>query len=230
MWTTRSFKDYTRDYKLASSELILQQIVRMTEWFFFSDAIRCIKHYSLPRISNAKFPRREITRKCRDRVDTLREIGSPRRAYHASSLAAARHLFFAEYQKQPRHRAADDRRSQSNADRALAIARIHLSLPHSLSPVLLVSLPSSFSLFFPPPPPLARRPSHPFAFLRVVRAYEFDFTRFPSIGERRKLFLEQPISPCPPPNLCLVPRPLFLPCSSYFWLGLFLLRLFRPTP
>lgn len=88
-----------------------------------------IKHYSLPRISNAKFPRREITRKCRDRADTLHEIGSPRRAYHASSLAAARHLFFAGYQKQPRHRAADDRRSQSNADRVLAIVRIHLPLP-----------------------------------------------------------------------------------------------------
>lgn len=28
------------------------------------------------------------------------------------------------------------------------------------------------------------------AFLRVVRAYEFDFTRFPSIVERRKLFLQ----------------------------------------
>lgn len=120
----------------------------------------------------------------------MREIGSPRSAYHASlASGGARHLFFAGYQKQPRHRAADDRRSQSNADRVLAIARIHLSLPPSpsVSPgslTLLVSLSSRpfFSLFCPPPLPLAR-PSHPFAFLRVVRAYEFDFTRFPSIGE-----------------------------------------------
>jgi len=114
-----------------------------------------------------------------------------------------RHLFFAGYQKQPRHRAADDRRSQSNADRVLAIARIHLFLPllppscpfsPRFSPVFLFSIFPTFA---------APRLSRPFAFLRVVRAYEFDFTRFPSIGEHRKLFLEQPISPCPPSDLCL---------------------------
>jgi len=62
----------------------------------------------------------------------------------------ARHLFFAGYQKQPRHRAADDRRSQSNADRVPAIARIAPFPPSSpsVSPVLssFLSL-SSFSLF-----------------------------------------------------------------------------------
>lgn len=55
----------------------------------------------------------------------------------------------------PSSRAADDRRSQSNADRVLAIARIHLYLPIlSLSFFLLltrssVSLPSSFSPISP---------------------------------------------------------------------------------
>lgn len=97
------------------------------------------------------------------------------------------------------------------------------SLPHTRS--LIVSLPSSFSLFFPPSPPPARHPSHPFAFLRVVRAYEFDFTRFPSIGEHRKLFLEQPISPffgpvprllSPVPPVPLLPVPVAGSLSSSF--------------
>lgn len=128
-----------------------------------------------------------------------------------------------------------------------SIARIHLPPPPPppflsppAPPCSLVSsrfFPGFFysPLFFTPSrrPPTRRAPSRSFssflslAFLRVVRAYEFDFTRFPSI-ERRKLFLEQPIS------LCLLHRasstssfflvPLLLSCTarpfSFFFVSL----------
>lgn len=170
-----------------------------------------------------------------------REIGSVLVALIGPALAQAAlraPFIFTGYQKQPRHRAADARRSQSTTDRVPAIFRsleytpsstylptLSLSLARSL---FLVS-PRFFLAFFPllffTPPPTRRAPlrssspSFPLAFLRVVRAYEFDFTRFPSI-ERRKLFLEQPISFSSGPS------------ASFFFLNLLLPapRTARPVP
>ena len=184
--------------------------------FSFLDAIRCIKHFSLPRIPNVKFPRREITRKCRDRTDTLHEIGSPRRAYHGSSLArAARRAIYFSLGIRSSPVIALPTITVLKVTRIVFCRSFEYTFPSLYSFGLTRSLLVFFlfSIFFHLRCLLAR-PSHPFAFLRVVRAYEFDFTRFPSIGEHRKLFLEQPILLCPPSNLYLQPCPPF-PYSSY---------------
>lgn len=120
-------------------------------------------------------------------------------------------FIFTGYQKQPRHHAADDRRSQSTVDRALAIARIYLSsvsLSRSLSsrffPVCFF-----FSIF---PTSTFPRPSLVFSFFRVPACRTCVWIRFHAIPfdreERRKLFLEQPISLYPPSDLfsSLAPR------------------------
>lgn len=119
-----------------------------------------------------------------------------------------------------------------------SIVRIHLPPPPPppflsppAPPCSPVSFPDFFTLLYFLRPLVALRPDvHPLprslrsslslAFLRVVRAYEFDFTRFPSI-ERRKLFLEQPIS------LCLLHRA--SSTSSFFLVPLLLSCTARPV-
>lgn len=164
-------------------------------------------------------------------------------------------FIFTGYQKQPRHRTADDRRSQSSGSREHRRSNVAFPPPH---PARLYSLP--FRLFLPPrffsiqffflvhfsqssvvSLSLSRVLSllASLAFLRVVRAYEFDFTRFPSIVERRKLFLRPddlalPFSTSSSSSCSFgasVYRLYSFSCSSFFPLfvfpaGFFLLRLF----
>lgn len=150
---------------------------------------RSSRHVARDRITSSRLSRQ------------LASGGAPFIFRRVSEAAPSSHCRRSSFSKQ---------RGSCSGDRT----RMHLSF--SLSSSLSPSLPFPprfspvflFSIFPTSSAPLARHPSHPFAFLRVVRAYEFDFTRFPSIGERRKLFLEQPISPCPP--FGPVPRS---PCS-----------------
>lgn len=153
---------------------------------------------------------------------------------------AARHLFFAGYQKQPRHRRC--RRSPFSKQRGSCSGdRSNTPSPPPSSPSstvpfsLVVSLPSSFSLFFPPPPPLA------LATLLTLSRSCVSYVRTNSISRdslrsrsavnyfsnsrSRPALLRTPVPP--PPSFFPVPS---FPYSSYPWLGLFLLRLFRPTP
>lgn len=135
----------------------------------------------------------------------MHKIGSPRRAYHASG--GAPFIFRRVSEAAPSSRC---RRSLFSKQRGSCSGdRSNTPFPppppsHSLSPILPPFLSRLFLFFIFP---TSAAPSHPFAFLRVVRAYEFDFMRFPSIGERRKLFLEQPISPCLLSDLCLASPP-----------------------
>lgn len=77
------------------------------------------------------------------------------------------------------------------------------------------------------PPSLVPRSCSPsFAFLRVVRAYEFDFTQFPSIERSAVNYFSSSRSRSAFESLLLFCPllPLVSPISP------FLLRLFRPTP
>lgn len=200
--------------------------------FSFLDAIHCIKHFSLPRISNVEFPRREITRKCRDRTDTLREIGSPRRAYHASSLAARRAIYFS----------LGIRSSPVIALPTITVLKVtrivfwrsfEYTFPSlysfGLTRSLLVSLLSSFSLFFS----TSAAPS--LALLTLSRSC-VSYVRTNSIsrdslrsGSTVNYFSSSRSCPALFRTCALLSLfPLF-PYSPYSLLSLFLLRLFRPT-
>lgn len=187
----------------------------------------------MSRISNAKFPRREITRKCRDRADTLHEIGSPRRAYHASLLAAACHLFFARVSEAApssrcRRSPFSKQRGSCSGDRSNTPF-----LPPSLSltPVL-----SSF--LFRLPFFYFSHLRHPLlAILLTLSRSCVSYVRTNSIsrdslrsGSTVNYFLNSRSRPTLL-QTCASSRP-FLPFlySPYPWLGLFLLRFFRPTP
>lgn len=148
--TTRSFRNFERQITSLVRLNYFYDEQRDRRWFLLSDVIRCIKHYSLPRISNAKFPRREITRKCRDRADTLHEIGSPRRAYHASG--GAPFIFRRVSEAAPSSRCRRSPFSKQRGSCSTAIARIYLSLP-------LLTLPLA------PSRPFSRRFSPVFLFL-----------------------------------------------------------------